>query len=101
MKTLVNAELSATEFIGKFKNGNINIIKERYVNNGTVWALESTETSFGDSAFKSKFLGAVPFFKRLGGVETVEQGKKFGYGCTISTSICPINENKTVTYFFY
>jgi len=65
--------------------------------------LINTEKGNKDSHFKNKFLepSTLRFFINLGGTEKVEQSRKFGLGCTLSTSISPDGNTKKLTYFFY
>jgi len=76
-----------------------NFYQETYENG----ILINAEKGNKDSAFKNKFLDSstLRFFRSLGGKENVEQGRKFGLGCTISTSISPDGNTKKLTYFFY
>jgi hypothetical protein len=56
-----------------------------------------------DYIFKNRCLDAktLKMFRNMGGKESIKQGKKFGIGCTISTSISPDRNTKVVRYFFY
>lgn len=38
--------------------------------------------------------------QNLGGKETIKQAYKFGFGCTVNTSISPDGTTKVVRYFF-
>ena len=83
----------------KFNINEHNFYQETFENG----ILIDSEASVKDSNFKSRFLdpSALRFFRSLGGIEKIKQGKKFDLGCTISTSISPDKQTKKITYFFY
>lgn len=76
-----------------------NYYQETFING----ELSETERGLKDDRFKDNVLDkqSIDFFKRLGGKETIKQGSKFGYGCTIHTSISPDKSTKIIRYFFY
>ena len=80
-----------------------NFCQETYTTDGTGYILESQEIGNKDSNFKNNFLNkkTLSFFRSLGGKETITNGSKFGFGCTVAESISPDKTTKKLTYFFY
>lgn len=91
------------EIQSKIQNGTINFIQVEYTKILTRWVKSSAQESKETEEFKSKYLSkdTLKFFRRLGGKETIKQGRLHGYGCTIHTSISPCGTLKKVNYFFY
>jgi len=80
-----------------------NFCQETYNFTDGVYQLTETEIGNKNSEFKNNFLNpkTLKFFRNIGGMETVTQGRKFNLGCTISESISPDKTIKKLTYFFY
>ena len=76
-----------------------NFMIEEYENG----ILIETSQEFKDELFKNRTLDkkALKWFRNLGGKETVKQAYKFGFGCTVNTSISPDGTTKVIRYFFY
>lgn len=95
---------TANTTVQKIKSNEINFIQESYeINAAGKWELTETKESKEDDQFKEYTIktDTLKWFRRLGGKESVRQGKKHGYGCTINTSISPDGQSKKVRYFFY
>ena len=91
-----------TTLVKNFDNINLkekNYMIEEYENG----VLIETSQEFKDELFKNRTLdkNTLKWFRNLGGKETVKQAYKFGFGCTVYTSISPDGTTKVIRYFFY
>ena len=76
-----------------------NFMIEEYENGILIETEQRQETEL----FKTRCIDkkALKWFRNLGGKETVKQAYKFGFGCTVNTSISPDGTTKVIRYFFY